>query len=429
MTTVGVTSDQLDAAARLVLEPDSYADIQSVDDATRFLRDHSPIHFTEHPDYYPMWVVTRHAHVREVLTNSTVWASGVWGPLRQMFLQTRDDLAEIEHGRGASMRMLIDYDGQEHRAYRDVTQSWFRPRALAVLNDRIAELAKRAIDKMEAAGDRCDFMKDVAVHFPLETICSILGLPEEDYPIMLKMSQRMIGVDPSVERVDRTSQEFEELIAEMVEYFSAITVDRKKHPTGDLATVIANAKIPGVGDIPFMPDMFGYFIIISVAGHETTSASMGAGIRAFCENPEQYQRLRANPSREAIVNAADEAIRLASGVKHVCRVATEPYRLGDVDFQAGDKVFLSLQSANRDERIFEDPTAFQIARPNAAEHLGFGFGTHFCLGAQLARMQVRALFEEFTTRVRDVEVLDTPELSKSNVVSGLKTLSIRYNFI
>jgi cytochrome P450 len=288
-------------------------------------------------------------------------------------------------------------------------------------------LAKRSVDKMAEYGGACDFAQDIAVHFPLETILSMLGLPEEDYPMLLELSQGVTRLMPGADSRGTGMDENDRMamMMKMMTYFSDLTADRRAQPTDDLASVIANADVPGIGEMP-LGDAIGYYIILAVAGHETTSASMAGGVQALCENPDQLQRLADDPDPGLVQTAADEIIRWVSPVKHFTRTAYTPYRLHDQEFDVGDLVYMCYPSANRDERVFEDPYQFDVGRENASQHLAFGFGAHFCLGAQLARIQIRALLTELVPRLKSIALDGPPELVPSISASGPKTMPIRY---
>ncbi len=410
-------------AGRALLTPETYGDPALVDAAARLLRNESPVQYVEHPEYRPLWVLTRYDHIREVEAHHHEWGQG-----GHPFLRTTENLRRVRSGAVERVRMLIDYDGDEHREYRSITQKWFTPRTLAGLQHRINELATRAVDRMEAAGENCDFADEIAAPFPLETILSILGLPDTDFPFMLQLSQKLLNSDPNSASARMSESDQAAMMRTFADYFTALTVERRARPTNDLASVIANASIQN-GPMP-MPDAIGYYIILSVAGHDTTSASMATGVHAFCENPDQYSLLRANVHDAAfIATAADEVIRWATAVKHFCRTAKAPYELGGHHFNVGDRVFMSYASANRDERVFADPYRFDITRENASDNLAFGFGAHYCLGAQLARMQVRALLRELATRVAMIELAGPPKFAMSIATSGATQLPVRYEFV
>ena len=415
--------EELDAAACALLSPVMYADPDRVDRATALLRAHSPIHRAEHPDYRPLWAVTRYADVREVEAHAAEWSQG-----GHPFLRTREEIRRLRSGAVAHVRMLIDYDGDEHCAYRSVAQKWFTPRALAALDARVRDLACRAVDRMESAGGRCDVAQEVAAPFPLETILSLLGLPESDFAFVLRLSQQLLNSSVDATAVPRTEEEQRDLMQTFSDYFTALTLDRRARPTDDLASAIANADVPGIGEMP-MADAIGYYIILSVAGHETTSASMAGGVLALCQFPEQYALLRREIGDERLVaNAAEEIVRWVTPVKHFCRTATTGYTLGDHRFERGDVVFLSYSSANRDEIVFVDAHRFDLRRANAKDHLAFGFGAHYCLGSQLARLQIRALLREVATRVTTMSLDGEVRFAPAIATSGLTSLPVSYTF-
>jgi cytochrome P450 len=272
---------------------------------------------------------------------------------------------------------------------------------------------------MAGLDGRCDFASEVAVPFPLQVILSILGLPESDYAFLLKLSQQTIApLDAELMDGGDTTAVF----TEFFNYFGQVAEARRAHPTDDLATVIATAELPGNREFG-LGEMVGYYVILAVAGHDTTSSSMASGLQALIEHPDQLARLKGDPS--LIATAADEMIRWATPVKHFTRTTAERYQMRDHQFEPGDVVFMSYSAANFDPAAIPDPYRFDVGRsPN--EHLAFGFGAHFCLGAQLARMEIRALLSELVPRLRSIELAGRPELVRGFGVGGMKRLPIRY---
>jgi cytochrome P450 len=252
-------------------------------------------------------------------------------------------------------------------------------------------------------------------------ILSILGLPESDYPLMLKLTQEIFGAqDPELAR-GASQEELLAVIMDFFQYFGRLIEERKANPTDDLASLIANAVVDGE-PMPMM-DQVGYYIILATAGHDTTSSSMAGGLQALIENPEQLRRLQDDPS--LIGTAADEIIRWVTPVRHFMRTALAPYELHGHRFEEGDWLLLSYPSANRDEAEFTDPFTFDVGRaPN--RHLAFGFGVHYCLGAMLAKKEIKALLTELVPRLKSIEFAGKPELSSSYFVGGLKRLPIQY---
>ena len=214
------------------------------------------------------------------------------------------------------------------------------------------------------------------------------------------------------------------VIQDFFVYFTALTDARKSEPTGDLASVIANATID---DVPIgIMEQISYYVIVATAGHDTTSSAMAGGVQALVERPDQLARLQADPS--LIPTAVDEIIRWVTPVKHFMRNCTTEYTVRGHTFQKGDAVLLSYPSANRDEEVFDDPFRFDVGRtPN--KHLAFGFGVHYCLGAMLARMEIKALLTELLPRLRSIELAGEPAEMQTLFVGGLKRLPIAYEVV
>jgi cytochrome P450 len=402
-------------AGEVFITPSAFADDARFHEACSVLRREDPVHLVDHPSYPPFHVLTKHADVLEVELQPAAWTNG---PLP--IIANHESLALQAAGGVPTLRTLIHLDGDEHKAYRGITTDWFKPKALVGLETGLAELAQAAVDRMVALGGECDFACDIAMPFPLQVILSILGLPEGDYPRMLKLTQELFGAgDPDAAR--GTPEQMAEVIADFFSYFTDLVKDRQANPTDDLASVIDNATVDGQ---PYsIVEQISYYVIIATAGHDTTSSAMAGGMQALVENPDQLHRLREDPS--LIASAADEIIRWVTPVRHFMRTATGPYALGDHQFDEGDWVLLSYPSANRDEDVFADPFRFDVGRtPN--KHLAFGFGAHYCLGAQLAKMEIRALLTELVPRLLSAELAGAPELTSTLFVGGLKHLPLTY---
>jgi len=238
---------------------------------------------------------------------------------------------------------------------------------------------------------------------------------------MLKLTQELFGsADEDLQRGGDPT-DLIAVIQDFFEYFTRLTEERRATPTDDMASVVANAKIDGE-DLTLMQTI-SYYVITATAGHDTTASAMAGGMLAFIENPDQLKRLQNDPS---LMNAAvDEIIRWVTPVKHFMRTATEDYTVRGTTIKKGESVLLSYPSGNRDEDAFVDPFTFDVGRsPN--KHLSFGFGVHYCLGAMLARMELKALFRELLPRLKSVELAGEPKWMKTIFVGGLKTLPIRY---
>jgi len=271
-------------------------------------------------------------------------------------------------------------------------------------------------------GPTCDFAREIAVYYPLHVIMSILGVPESDEPLMLKLTQELFGgADPDMRRADAESQVGRNVIMDFFMYFNAMSAARRANPGEDLASVIANGKINGcpMGDL----ETASYYIIVATAGHDTTSSTIAGGLRALIENPGELAKLKANP--ELVASAVDEMIRWTTPVQHFMRTAMEDHELRGRRIEKGQALQLLYLSGNRDEEAFPDPFRFQVDRPNN-RHVSFGYGAHLCLGQHLAKMEVRAFFRELVSRLDSIELAGEPKKVQSVFVSGLKTLPVRY---
>jgi cytochrome P450 len=285
----------------------------------------------------------------------------------------------------------------------------------------VDELATRYVDHMAAVGPECDFVQEVAVNFPLFVIMSLLGVPESDFPRMLQYTQELFGNDDAEFSAGASKEDQLGVLLDMFAYFSAITASRREHPTEDLASAIANARVDGepLSDV----DTVSYYVIIATAGHDTTSATISGGLQALIEHPDQRQRLRDEP--ELMGLGGEEMIRWVTPVKEFMRTAAQDTTIRGVEVKAGESVLLSYPSGNRDEDVFTDPFRFDVGRdPN--KHVAFGYGVHFCLGAALARMEVNSFFSALLPRLKSIELTGRPEHTATIFVGGLKHLPIRY---
>jgi cytochrome P450 len=405
---------------RIFADPAAYSDPVAWHEAARRLRREAPISRVSLPEYQDFWAITRHADIMEIERNSAVFTNA---PIPTL-LSRADFEARRADDAPPAVNTLIQMDGDEHKAHRGIVNDWFKPGSIKRMSDRIDALAKEWVDRMAAMGGRCDFANDIAMHYPLQVILSILGLPEEDHQRMLKLTQELFGAeDPDIGRVSEDATVLD-VMMDFINYFTGLASDRRAHPTEDLASVIANAQIDGA-PLPDM-DVMGFYLIIATAGHDTTSNSIAGGLLALMEHPDQLALLQSDLTLSD--NAAVELIRYVSPVKHFLRTCQEPFSVGGVDFVPGDVTLLSFASGNRDEDVFEDPFRLDIQRANASSHLAFGFGRHFCLGAQLARMEVRAFFRELVGRLDSIELDGEPTFVHSTLVSGPKTLPVRFSF-
>jgi cytochrome P450 len=402
-------------AGLVFVDPTAYADEDRFHAACALLRREDPIHWVEAPGFNPFYVVTRHADVMEIETHHNEFHNA---PRPILQFKEFDDIVEQQ---GDLLRTLIHMDEPDHRLHRAVTADWFLPKSLARYEERMRVLSKRFVDHLASLGGECDFVTDVAMQYPLHGILAIMGLPESDFPRMLQLTQEIFGANDPEEARSTDITALLQTLGDFFLYYYNLTSERQANPTEDLASVIANAQIEGapMGDM----ERISYYIIVATAGHDTTASSIGGGLLALAQHPDQLARLQADLS--LLPTAVDEMIRWVTPVKHFMRNATVDYEVNGVTIKEGQSVLLSYPSANRDETVFADPFHFDVGRtPN--RHMAFGFGAHFCLGAQFARMEMRALFAELLPRLKHFEIVGQPESTKTLFVGGLKHLPIRY---
>ncbi|HEX2399407.1 MAG TPA: cytochrome P450 [Mycobacterium sp.] len=414
-----MSTPTMDDAAKVLADPTAYADDARLHAALTHLRANNPVAWVDNPPYRPFWAVTKHADIMAIERDNTLWINE---PRPLLATADADDMAQEMLQAGGGLRTLIHMDDPQHRVVRAIGADWFRPKAMRDLKIRVDELARIHVDKMVAAGGECDFVQEVAVHFPLYVILSLLGLPESDFPRMLKLTQELFGGDEEEYKRGTTLEDQNAVLLDFFGYFTSLTASRREHPTEDLASAIANARIDGqpLSDLETM----SYYVIIATAGHDTTSATIAGGLRALIDNPGELQRLQQNP--QLLGTATEEMIRWVTPVKEFMRTATADTTVRDVPIAEGESVYLAYVSGNRDEEVFDDPFRFDIGRdPN--KHVAFGYGVHFCLGAALARMEISSFFSELVPRLESIELAGEPELASTTFVGGLKHLPIRYS--
>lgn len=415
--------------AAAVVDPVVYGQWEALHEQLAWARANAPLAVAENRDHDPFWLVTRHADIMAISRDPQRFANGI----RPTVLTNRDGealaRAATPGGDGHLIRSLVQMDAPDHMKYRLLTQSWFMPKNLKIVEDRIRTLARETVDAMLAAGPECDFARDVAAHYPLRVIMDILGVPPEDEPRMLMLTQQLFGsTDPELNRnkVEITSAEqaiamLNYVIADFEHYFRELTADRRANPREDIATVIANAMVGGER----IPDreLAGYYMIIATAGHDTTSASTAGAIMELAKNPALFERFRDAGSDKA--GLIEEAIRWTTPVQHFMRSAREDVDIGGQTIREGDWLMLNYVSANRDEGVFAEPFAFNPDREKNPQ-IAFGFGAHVCLGQHLARMEMRILMEELLPRLSSLELAGEPARVESVFVGGLKRLPIRF---
>jgi cytochrome P450 len=380
----------------------------------RQLRREAPVARFAPAGWPAYWALTRHAEIVEVSKQPERFVNGLG-------MTIANDAAELNRESFGQMRTIINMDPPDHRKYRKVASPWFTPRALGRLDALVAQTARALVDGLGREGE-CDFVAQIASIHPLKVICRILGVPEEDEPFILKLTNELFGAeDPEFQRVADRAANVRALGLDFFNYFSRVMTERRERPRDDLASVIANARIDGapMGVVETM----GYCLITFTAGHETTRGAIGGGMLALLENPAQRERWARHPERTPV--AIDEILRFVTPVNHMMRTATADAVVGGQRIREGERLILFYASANRDESLFDAPDELRVdRRPNP--HLAFGVGEHFCIGSHLARKTSGSLFAELLPRLEHVELAGEPQRTASNLVPGIKRLPIRY---
>jgi cytochrome P450 len=385
------------------------------------LRAESPVHYCENESYPPFWAVTRHADICEISRQPDLYSS-----YPGITLQRHGIVIDRSEGVGA-MRTIIEMDPPAHRSYRKVASPWFTPRALGRVDAAVDASARSLVDALVAKASsgegECDFAIDVATAHPLRILSTILGVPREQEPAILELTNQLFAADD--EDLQREGEDrnkaIEELGLEMFQLFSGVIEDRRANPRDDLATVLANGQVDG--EPMGLMETLGYYLITFTAGHDTTKNALAGGLSQLAQNPAEFQKVKNDP--DLVPSLVEEVVRWASPVNYMRRTATEDTEIGGQKISKGDFLILFYASANRDDAVFDDPFTFKADR-NPNRHLGFGYGEHFCLGAHLARRSQQALFSEITRRLDHIELTGDPEWIRASFVVGLKHLPIRY---
>ena len=359
-----MSTPTMDDAAKVLADPTAYADEDRLHTALTHLRAHAPVAYVDNPPYRPFWAITKHADIMEIERANDLWISE---PRALLQTAERDDMLRAQLDAGMGLRTLIHMDDPHHRDVRKIGADWFRPKAMRDLKVRVDELSKRTVDKMCELGSECDFVADIAMDFPLYVILSLLGIPEDDFPRMLKLTQEMFGGDDTELQRGTSPEDLLEVLLDFFNYFNALTASRRENPTEDLASAIANARINGepLSDL----DTVSYYVIVASAGHDTTKDAISGGLHALIENPAQLARLRDQP--ELMPTAVEEMIRWTTPVKEFMRTATADTAVRGVPISAGESVYLAYVSGNRDEEVFERAVPFRH-HPGAQQTLGVG---------------------------------------------------------
>ncbi|MGW4098794.1 cytochrome P450 [Mycobacterium sp. NPDC004974] len=359
------------------------------------------------------WVITRHEDIKTISRDGgAVWSTNAKGAVMRLPEGVTSEQLDL------TKALLINHDAPEHTRLRKLVSRLFTPRSVAALEEKLA-VAARDIVAAAAKKDSGNFVDDIAMSLPLLAIADLIGVPEEDREKLFHWTNAIMNTDDPDFDADPTMAN-----AELMGYAYTMAEQRRQCPADDIVTRLVQADMDGEGGDGLQDVEFAFFVILlAVAGNETTRNAMTHGMNAFLENPDQWELFK----RERPETAVDEIIRWATPVHCFQRTALVDTQIGDVTVKAGQRVGLFYSSANYDEEVFESPFTFDILR-NPNPHLAFGGnGAHYCIGANLARMEIKLMFNEIADQIPDIAKLAEPQRLRSGWINGVKDLPVSYH--
>ena len=389
-----------------LLSPESFAD-GPPHDQFAWLRERAPVYRHPEPDGPGYWAVTRHADVRAVSRNHAVFSN-------EPTIMIADPLVANPYG---DAKMMLMSDPPHQTRLRRLVSRFFTPKSARTMKPRIEALAAQIIDAVVERGE-CDLVADVAGELPSYVIAELLGLPLDDGRKLYALTETLHAAPESVAEGAQAAAGLE-----MFNYSAGVVAERRARPGNDLASALLQAEIDGrrLTDMEFHL----FFVLLVDAGGDTTRNLVAAGMLALLERPAELERLRSDLDR-LLPTAREELLRFTSPVVYMRRTTREDTEIAGQAIAAGDKVALYYGSANRDPEAFQDPDRLDVARsPN--HHVAFGAtGAHFCLGAQLARVEIDAMLREILVRLRGLELTEPPEWLASNFIAGPRRMRVRF---
>jgi cholest-4-en-3-one 26-monooxygenase len=378
------------------------------------LRAEAPISWHDYPNAKGFWNVVQHKDLVTVNRDTSTFSSETGG----ISILTPDEFPGQGSGQDPRGLMMLYMDPPKHTRYRLLVNKGFTPRMIGLIEKYLEHRAVLIVDNIIERGS-CDFVVDLASELPLQAIAEIMGVPQEDRMMLFDWSNRMIGIDDP----EFAGQDGATASAELFMYVNELAKQRGVDPRDDIVTKLINAEVEGDRLTEFEFDMF--MMLLTVAGNETTRNTTSWGMWALMQNLDQYAALAGDLDGK-LDHAIEEILRWATPVYHFRRTATVDTEIHGQEIKADDKVVIWHISANRDETVFEDPYRFDIDRwPN--EHIAFGGGgQHFCLGANLARMELKLIFREILERIPDMRLAGDVEMLRSNFIGGVKHMPVTF---
>jgi cytochrome P450 len=403
-----------------VLGPRNFAENGYPHEAWKTLREEAPLRYFDLGPRPGFWAVVKRADIVWLSKQPTRFVNA---PRMAIFADSPPP--DPTRPNRALLRHLLNMDPPDHPKYRNLASSWFTPRAIARRRPEIERIAEDLVDALASKGE-ADFVEEFTAPLTLSVLADMLGVPRSDWRKMFDWTNQIAGSsDPEYQiEGDDSGAQMRITLDEMFGYFTEMVERRRVEPTDDVVSLLANAQFEGETD-PRVPalELLSYFSLLVVAGNETTRNAASGGLIALIENPGEMAKLKKNPS---LVNkATEEIVRWTSPVIQFCRTPVEDFEMHGQKVKAGDSLCLLYPSANRDAEFFEDPDSFRIDRsPNP--HVGFGIGEHFCLGANLARLEIRIALEKLIPRLEHVELVGPMDRVQSSFLGGVKRMPIRF---
>jgi cytochrome P450 len=411
----------LDALDRIDLaDPDNYVERVPFDWFDTLRREHPVFWHPERPPNHGFWAVTRHDDLTAIHMDWETFSSQVGAV----------GLEELDQEQLEIRNSMLETDPPRHTEMRKICSKRFSARGVGAYEDWIRDVARGVLDRALVSDEPFDFVGEISRELPIRFLCSIFTVPQDDAPQLIEWGDQMIAnKDPELSAavVDRVDTEEYRLLPfrsptarKVFEYADRQRDVRLTEPTDDVIAALVTAQNEGIISDR---DYHNYFALLMIAGNETTRHTISSGMLALAEHPDQMRLLQDQP--DLIPRAAEEILRWATPVMHFRRTATKDVELRGQRIRAGDKVVTWYISANRDEEVFPDPYRFDVTRtPN--DHVTFGpGGPHFCLGAHLARLETKILFQELLPRLRSIELVGPVERIRSDFVNGIKRMPVR----
>ena len=376
-----------------------------------WLRANDPVHRFEREDTDPFWAITKHEDIVDIGKNPSDW---IIEPRVAVF-------TNFELGDDRAIRHLLTMDPPVHGRYRNLIAKSFTPRTVQIWEPKVQAITERVLDRAAEKGE-IDFVADVSAPITIEVIALMLGVPEEDWHLLFRWTNEIIAPgDPEFQRGATTAETLQRARTELFTYFKEIAESRRANPKDDIVSKIVHGQIDGA---PLADrELLSYFFLLVVAGNETTRNAMTGGIQCFLDHPDQWDALARDPG--LVEGAIEETVRWTTSVIQFARTATRDQTVRGKSIRKGESVCLFYGSGNRDEEIFEDPFSFRVDRsPN--HHIGFGRGEHVCLGAHLARLEIRAMYQQLGERLVEMERSGPVVRVRSSFVGGVKRAPMKW---